>query len=147
VNDVSANEPQPKETDKTLATSALSTSRESKIGRTLPIPTRKQNLGFSVVAAVTFLFGFTKGPFGPRVGIAIGFGLFVFALMSLVAGVRRAIRPDVVPDPAGASGAADASGASGAAKGGWANPTKAQKFGSRMGRMQEGMFPSKRRRR
>jgi hypothetical protein len=109
-----------------------------QIGRRTPLPSNRA-CGISAILAA-LLDGFLLLKSGTSVGSsligALFVGVFVYGGMRLMTGARRKIRPDYAPtkDPA-ITPPQDSSKPTGAPKGGWANPTAAQKFARRITRI------------
>jgi hypothetical protein len=109
-----------------------------QIGRRTPLPSNRACAISGILAAL--LDGTLLLKSGTSVGSsligALFVGVFVYGGMRLMTGARRKIRPDYTPtkDPAITS-PQDSSKPTGAPKGGWANPTTAQKFARRITRI------------
>jgi hypothetical protein len=109
-----------------------------QIGRRTPLPSNRACAISAILAAL--LDGFLLLKSGTSVGSsligALFVGVFVYGGMRFITGARRKIRPEHTPPTAATSAQSqDSSKPTGVPKGGWANPTTAQKFVRRITRI------------
>jgi hypothetical protein len=113
---------------------------EPQIGRRRSLPTNRACAVAGIVAGLLdgVVLLSSGQPAGRSIIGALFLGVFVYGGMRILTAIRRKIRPDETTNTLPSTnrrGADHAQNLQGAPKGGWANPTTAQKFANRIRRI------------
>jgi hypothetical protein len=126
------------QSEATTTNSNPGTWADSQIGRRQPLPSNRACVSSGVLAALLdgFLLLKSRSSFSTSLIGALFVGVFVYGGMRFITGARRKIRPDhALPNQPTSSAASNQAKPAGASKGGWANPTTAQKLARRITRI------------
>jgi hypothetical protein len=122
----------------TIATSNPGTWTDPQIGRRQALPSNRACAVSGVLAALLdgFLLLKSGSSFSTSLIGALFVGVFVYGGMRFITGARRKIRPDHAhPTKQTNRTTGNPTNLAGAPKGGWANPTTAQKLARRIARI------------